>query len=375
MNPRSESGVMLIMVALFTFVLLGMSAFAIDLSDAWYARAQAQSAADAGALAGAVALAKDDITYPFPAGGVVEQSALALATHASNQIRGSAGAAVVEAACPGWMAAGSNVNCVRVSVYRDGTNGSSGFNTLFANLFGTTTQGVRATATAQVLRANAANCVRPYYLPDRFDDANNNGKVDAGEYTTASAYTSPRDIGTTVTFHEKEGPGSYGQIDVGNGNAGIRYALLHCAPNMTVKMAGTVPTTPGAKNGQKLALNELLYTVDPGASWNSTTKKVQGSCADAGTCNCGDSAPCPYNGTISPRILHAPVCDPAVCLGIKNGNITVTGILSFFITHFTEDKGQLDVHAVLIGSSGDINTSAPEAGAGRSFTHYLSLVQ
>ena len=57
---RSERGAILIQVALSMVVLTAFSAFVIDYGVMWVGRRQAQNAADAGALAGAIALAFDD---------------------------------------------------------------------------------------------------------------------------------------------------------------------------------------------------------------------------------------------------------------------------------------------------------------------------
>src|SRR5678816_861804 len=60
---RSESGVSLIHVALLLFVMMGLSMFVTDYGILWLARGQAQNAADAGALAGAISLAFDPPDY------------------------------------------------------------------------------------------------------------------------------------------------------------------------------------------------------------------------------------------------------------------------------------------------------------------------
>jgi uncharacterized membrane protein len=45
-------------------MLTALTAFVVDYGVLWVARRQAQNAADAGALAGATALAFDDVNYP-----------------------------------------------------------------------------------------------------------------------------------------------------------------------------------------------------------------------------------------------------------------------------------------------------------------------
>src|SRR5206468_4796273 len=61
---KCERGAILIQVAISIMALTAFSAFVVDYGVLWVARGQAQNAADAGALAGAIALAYDDTTYP-----------------------------------------------------------------------------------------------------------------------------------------------------------------------------------------------------------------------------------------------------------------------------------------------------------------------
>src|SRR5215470_1379544 len=75
---RSNRGISLIHVALLLFVMMGLSMFVTDFGVLWLARGQAQNAADAGALAGAIARAFDDTGDPPAVGGIVYQSAQAV---------------------------------------------------------------------------------------------------------------------------------------------------------------------------------------------------------------------------------------------------------------------------------------------------------
>src|SRR5205814_10269125 len=69
MNPivgrgTPERGAIFIQVAISIIALTAFTAFVVDYGVLWVARGQAQNAADAGALAGAIALAFDDVDYP-----------------------------------------------------------------------------------------------------------------------------------------------------------------------------------------------------------------------------------------------------------------------------------------------------------------------
>src|SRR5213083_2374446 len=79
MNPfvgrgTPERGAILIQVAISILALTAFAAFVVDYGVLWVARGQAQNAADAGALAGAIAMSYDDTTYP-PTANVVKLSA------------------------------------------------------------------------------------------------------------------------------------------------------------------------------------------------------------------------------------------------------------------------------------------------------------
>ncbi len=56
--------------------------------------------------------------------------------------------------------------CLRVDVYRDASRGNA-LPVFFGQLVGVVDQGVRATATPRLFRANTMRCVRPWAIPDR----------------------------------------------------------------------------------------------------------------------------------------------------------------------------------------------------------------
>src|SRR5688572_11625735 len=169
---RSEQGVSLIHVAIAIFVLTGFTVFVLDYGVMWLARRQAQNAADAGALAGAVARAYDETADPPSASGAAFQSAVVAAQ--TNEVFGEAPGVNVTWECPGFAAGG---RCVRVDAHRDGvdadgdgTSDSNPLPTFFAQVFGIETQSVRATATAWVSSGNTTNCMRPFSVADKWID-------------------------------------------------------------------------------------------------------------------------------------------------------------------------------------------------------------
>ncbi|MGK7312247.1 MAG: pilus assembly protein TadG-related protein [Candidatus Longimicrobiales bacterium M2_2A_002] len=164
-----ERGAVTVMVALTITGLLAMFALAIDLSALFDARSEAQRAADAAALAGASAFLEYQQDY---ARSVAIERAMELAT--SNEIRN----ALIQ---PEDVTVSVNLDSatVRAQIRRDGVP------TWFARLIGFDEVAVAAEATAWAGEAGAAQCVKPFAIPDMWeetnDDANHNRIWDEAE--------------------------------------------------------------------------------------------------------------------------------------------------------------------------------------------------
>ena len=158
--------------------LLTFSAFTIDNGVMLSSRRQAQNSADAGALAAALYLAFDDGTdQPGAQAAAVEAAQL-------NMVWGSQPdvtlADVTFPTCPPG-APGPVDECVRVDVFRNQRANGSPLPSFFASLAGVTEQGVRATATAQVLygdEADTASCLLPFAIPDRYEEHRESWQVE-----------------------------------------------------------------------------------------------------------------------------------------------------------------------------------------------------
>ena len=83
---KRERGAIIIHVAFALLALLAFSAFVVDMGVMWVSRGQAQNAADAGALAGAVALMRDG-------GSSTEAAKSALQWASNNAIFGATNSA------------------------------------------------------------------------------------------------------------------------------------------------------------------------------------------------------------------------------------------------------------------------------------------
>ena len=183
-----ERGAIIIHVAFALMALIAFTAFIIDTGVMWVSRRQAQTAADAGALAGATALMMQ---------GATEASAMNAALHFSslNAVWGQGNSATnvrVDFSKPGLSLppCGEQPGCVRVDVFRNapdrpersGATLGSPIPTYFAHMVGIPGQRVRATATAQLAAGTAINCLLPFAIIDRWAD-NYDENPDATFYT------------------------------------------------------------------------------------------------------------------------------------------------------------------------------------------------
>jgi hypothetical protein len=171
---KSTRGAVIIHVAIALFALLAFTTFVIDYGVMWASRRQAQNVADAGALAGALAMIFD--------GGnatVVNQAAQHWAS--INPIWGQGNSAAnVDVTLSGPTTSippcGTDPGCVRVDVFRNAPDRSNtvrgnAIPTYFANILGINEQRVRATATAETAAGNQIKCLLPFAVADRWSDA------------------------------------------------------------------------------------------------------------------------------------------------------------------------------------------------------------
>jgi hypothetical protein len=267
----SERGAILIHVGIALVVLVGFSAFVADYGVFWVARRQAQNAADAGALAGAIAWVFDEQTSSS-----MEDSARDAATSNAMIFDAPGTVDVASNPCPGWVT--TPVPCVDVRVYRDSSHGNA-LPTYFANLFGLTSQNVQAMALAQGSAVNGVKCLKPWMAPNGYDHTN---------------------IGALLTFE----PPLFWVADF--------PATSGCG-------AAVVATSDSGGNGDAVTANAtftidpavvtLIVDQDPGASWNGN--RIVGSCAPS--CNSTCTGPCANGlyGRISPRVVPIGLFDAA----------------------------------------------------------------
>jgi Flp pilus assembly protein TadG len=358
-----EGGAIIVEVALAMIALLAFSTLVADYGVLWASRRQAQNSADAAALAGAIALLYDNPT-DFTSTGPAKQSAF-LASQ-QNLIWGQPPSVqpttdITFVTCPDGSA-----NCVRVNVYRNSARGNA-LPMFFGYFVGLTSQGIQATATADLGSANATNCMMPWAVPDQFIDTNGNGVFDPGIDTYTAPSPSSPGTGYTATLPPtgsygtelqlkgasppQLGPGWFQALDINPPGAnGYRAAIEGCV-NTEYGIGDIAPPKNGNMSGPTLQGVTALIAKDPGASWDSTTQRILGSCAQANPSTCPA-----YNQ--SPRIVAVPVFDPYVFA--TTGQIKITNFFGFFVERDGGNGNQSNVWGILI------NVPAGSAGTERT---------
>ncbi|MCU1383288.1 MAG: hypothetical protein JWL71_1985 [Acidobacteria bacterium] len=371
---HDERGMSLVFVCLGFMAMLSATTLAIDIGLFMNSRSQAQNAADAGALAGAVALVYNSYT-DRSSGGPAVQSAVntALANKVAGQVV-SVGPADVT--FPNDAA--GEPDRVAVRVFRTGARGNP-VATLMGTFFGVQTVDIGATATAEATPANAETCVKPFTIPDKWIE-NGTGPWDPSDTfdintdtyiglkpspdpnTNYTGYNAERDKGTEVVlkadnntkitasfYNPWDLPGSGGASDYRNNISGCNPAVLPIGATMTPEPGNMVgPTKQGADD---------LVAKDPNAVWDTSCNCVKGSAFGK-----------------SPRVVIIPVYDPVVFANGaqhgKNIDLKIANYIGFFIEQMqgNEVVGRITpVGGVLDGSLGP----AP-AGA---FPKVIRLVQ
>jgi hypothetical protein len=334
--------------------------FVIDYGLLWVSRHQAQNSADAGALAGATALALDnfnDHTATGPAKLAARSFALSnVVWDAAPDVQMASDVRFYSDAPAAFPATCVNDDCIRVDVYRNQARGNP-LPMFLGFLVGLTDQGVRATATAQASTANGSECLKPWAIADKW--AENNPVIGApwsptstfdttgthpDVYTppsansTGTSFTLANDLGVKLTLKVGQpgdaiNPGWFQAIDLsceaggGGGGSCYRNNISGCSGTLW-KIGDDLPKENGNMVGPtKQGVNDLV-ALDPNAQWDPGTKKVINSCV-------GPPYTCSNPGyTASPRIVAVPVFDLAEYLatgGPGNGTVHVVNILGFFV--------------------------------------------
>ncbi len=399
-RTTNDRGAVLVHVAFALLAVTAFTTFVIDYGVYWESRRQAQNAADAGALAGATALAFDDPADRSPT-GVAAQAAVALAqsnvvwgvppsVNAATDVFITGAGGTQEYPCPPPNTTGV---CIRVNVYRSAARGNA-LPMFFGQLVGLTQQDVQATAAAQVAAANSSSCIKPVAIADKwfennpvpggnwvptstFDPtgANPDVYVPATSTSPGSGFTIANDYGTELLLktgspHDTINPGWFQPVRLPGNTGGDDYRddWTSCSGN-TFSIGDYLPKENGNMIGPTQQGVSALIAQDPNATWNYTTKQVDNSCWENGSCVGNPGA------KQSPRIVALPVFDLQDYLmnGGQQGNqpVKIVNILGFFVLNMVGN----DVRGILMTAPGLFNSGGGSVAGPASFLQTVRLVR
>src|SRR5215510_4802484 len=155
----------------FAFVGIGLMTFmaattlAIDVGMFMTARTQAQTSADAGALAGVTALVFNNWNDRSPSGPAVQS---ALSAGQQNAVMGGVvSLQTSDVTFPNDSF--GQANEVKVDVFRTAARNNP-VRTLLGSLLGVSNVDIYASATAQAAPAGGMTCVKPFIIPDKWTE-------------------------------------------------------------------------------------------------------------------------------------------------------------------------------------------------------------
>jgi Flp pilus assembly protein TadG len=322
---REEKGFSLVFVGLGLMGFLAASMLAIDVGMLMTARSQAQNSADAGALAGATALAFDSWTDRTPTGPAVTS---AIAGAQANAVMG--GTVAIGPANVEFLndPVSGDANRVKVTVRRTAATGNP-VSTLVAQYFGIRTADIIATATAEAAAANSMTCVKPFTIPDKWTENQNppwdtgdsfsrykkqggsvvlvaNPDVYVPQYTGSApnpgytGYNQESNRGVQLVLRAATAtniePSFYFSLAMTGDTGGDDYSWNIANCNRTIyNWNDPLVQEPGNKVGPTIQGITELIARDPGAYWDTSSNGVKNSA---------------FPERKSPRIFPIPLYDP-----------------------------------------------------------------
>jgi hypothetical protein len=379
----------------FVFVGLGFMAFlaattlAIDVGMFMTARSQAQTSADAGALAGAVALGFDDYD-DRSADGPAVLNAIEAATQ--NQVIG-ANVSVEPGDVTFPLGPTGLDNRVNVRVFRTAGR-SNPLATLMGGFFGVDTANMEAVATAEASPANAMTCVKPFIIPDRwremtdppFDALNSTFEmydkkenplpnpdiyIGANDKANYTGYNQAADRGRQMIIRAGSGnninPTFYFSLAIGvggednpgglTGGEAYDWNIAHCNTSI-ITIGDLVIQEPGNMVGPTISGAEELIAQDPGARWDTGENQVVGSAFPAGK---------------SPRTFPIPLYDPVYYAEGKHNGRYADFKVANYIGYFLESVGGNQLTGRIFPIAGIMKAGAPVPAA--AFPVVIRLVE
>jgi hypothetical protein len=319
-----ERGATAIAVVTAIVMIFAFAVIAIDMSLIQLAKTQLQNAADAAAIAGAIAMADAVGSQAAGVAGAITYAGLNTAVQDVDRpvIITSADVTFPEA------------NRIRVETHRTQADGDpvqlyflKVLNPVLNNL-----GDVKAVASASVFPVSSTDCLKPWCFPDKWDDTDNDSLYDVGEFydPEITGYKVPDHIGVQIVLKLNSSQSSprmgwfyavdFAPINTGEpvitGADAYREYIWSCEPFM-ISIGDQLQVEPGNMIGPTAQGVADLIAVDPNAYWEASSGTVQGS-----------------DFPSSPRIIKVATFDPSV--GIQtdsNGRdyLTVVKIVVVFV--------------------------------------------
>jgi Flp pilus assembly protein TadG len=371
-SRRNERGMSLVIVGLGTMAFMAASMLAIDVGSLMTSRAQSQNAADAGALAGAIALGFNNYSDRSASGPAVTG---AIAASQANLVMGKQ-VSVTPADVQFPNDSNGQPNWVKVTVRRTAARGNP-IATLIAGMFGVSSVDMTASATAEAQPANANTCIKPWAIPDKWIEMQtppwrpsvtylaylSSPTIPPDVYISVgqpgyTGYSVTTDVGLQLVLTAAGAPisvGGYRAIDLpGSATSDFQSNVETC--NAATMQIGDLMT---AQSGSVVTPTQLgasaLLAEDPSAYWDSTNKRV------VSTTN------------PSPRTVVIPTYDPYYYeTAVKNGNpasLKIANFMGFFIESV---QGNGNITGVIVPVTGLLEGNPPVTGA---FAQAIRLVQ
>ncbi len=392
---RDQSGMSYVFVGFAFMAMLAASMLAIDVGMLMTARSQAQNSADAGALAGATALAFDSWDDRSATGPAVTNAILGAQV---NQV--ASGTVSVTPDDVEFLPNpdSGEMSRVRVTVYRSSLRGNP-FDTLIAKYFGISTAGVNAIAMAEAAPANGMTCVKPFTIPDRwremqtpvwdptddFSRYDNHGNLlanpdvyvpafDASGHPNAdyTGYNNEQNRGVRLVLHASQGtnisPSMYFSLAMTGDTGGSDYDWNIANCNHSIYHWGDpLVQEPGNMVGPTIDGVTALIARDPNAYWDEATNTIQGSAFGSGACGCG-------NDRQSPRVFPIPLFDPDYYdQGHQTGRVASLRTANW-IGYFVEYTTNTEIHGRIIPIAG-IRDRTWNMNGSPAFPRAIVLVQ
>jgi Putative Flp pilus-assembly TadE/G-like len=349
---------MLIFAGLGLVAFMSASMLALDVGMFMVARTQAQAAADAGALAGATALYYDDWDDRSATGAAV-QNAIKAATADANAVMSQPVSVIPEdVTFPA-------VDKVRVRVLRTAARGNP-LLPFIAPMFGITEVDMGAEATAHAAPATAMTCVKPFTIPDKWEeryppadefnvvDKSGQPLVNPDVYVASGPGTTGwdpfLDRGVEVVIKAGQGsqiaPSYYYPYAMGEGEGADWYRENIEGCNRDIMERGDLlRAEPGNMSGPTKQGVEDLIAQDPTARWDG--QRVVSSMHP------------------SPRVVTIPVFDPMYYhtgkMNSSNADLKVADFIGIFIERMDGNDviGRIvPVPGIYDGSGGSVPTDS-----------------